>query len=83
MRKTVLCMIKIFWVRPSKPPPPYEQLLPLPAPVLRCFGTSLNDPTPHHLTYFMRMWKIKIFIMYVDMKKSLRIPQMTIGWKRG
>ena len=42
-------MIKIFWgagvVTPSKPPPPYEQLLPL--PVLRSFlERSLSDPPP-------------------------------------
>ena len=36
------CMIEIFRgagvVTPSKPPPPYEQLSPLPTPVFRCFG---------------------------------------------
>ena len=47
------CMIKISWgagvVTPSNSPPPYEHLLPLPTPVLRCFW---KDPlmTPHHLT---------------------------------
>ena len=46
------CIIKTFReggvVTPSKPPPPYEQLLPLP-PVLRCFW---KNPlmTPHHPT---------------------------------
>ena len=46
------CMIKIFWgagvVTPSKPPPPYEQLLPLPTPYFKMFlERSLNDPPPH------------------------------------
>ena len=45
------CMIKIFWgagvVTPSKPPPPYEQLLPLPTPCFKMFlERSLNDPHP-------------------------------------
>ena len=49
-------MIKIFRgagvVTPSKPPPPYEQLLPLPTPYFKMFlERSLNDPpTPHHPT---------------------------------
>ena len=42
-------MIKIFRgagvVTPSKPPPPYEQLLPLPTPCFKMFlERSLNDP---------------------------------------
>ena len=38
-------------VTPSKPPPPYEQLLPLPTPCFKMFlERSLNDPTPHHPT---------------------------------
>ena len=44
-------MIKIFQgagvVTPSKPPPPYEQLLPLPTPCFKMFlERSLNDPPP-------------------------------------
>ena len=44
-------MIKIFWgagvVTPSKSPPPYEQLLPLPNPCFKTFmERSLNDPPP-------------------------------------
>ena len=44
-------MIKIFWgawvVTLSKPPPPYEQLLPLPTPCFKMFlERSLNDPPP-------------------------------------
>ena len=45
-------MIKIFRggagvVTPSKPPPPYEQLLPLPIPYFKMFlERSLNDPPP-------------------------------------
>ena len=49
------CTIKIFRgagvVIPSKPPPPYEQLLPLPTPYFKKFlERSLSDPhppTPH------------------------------------
>ena len=34
-------------VTPSKPPPPYEQLLPLPTPCFKMFlERSLNDPPP-------------------------------------
>ena len=51
------CMIKIFWglagvVTPSKPPPHYEQLSPLPTPCFKTFlERSLNDPpTTHHAT---------------------------------
>ena len=49
------CMIKIFRgarvVTRSKPPPPYEQLLPLPTPCFKMFlERSLNDPHPHHPT---------------------------------
>ena len=34
-------------VTPSKPPPPYEQLLPLPTPCFKIFlERSLNDPHP-------------------------------------
>ena len=46
------CMIKIFRggagvVTPSKPPPPYEQLLPLPTPYFKMFlERSLNDSPP-------------------------------------
>ena len=44
-------MIKIFRgagvVTPSKPPPPYEQLLLLPTPCFKMFlERSLNDPPP-------------------------------------
>ena len=44
-------MIKIFQgagvVTPSKPPPPYKQLLPLPTPCFKMFlERSLNDPPP-------------------------------------
>ena len=47
----IWCMIKIFRggkvVTPSKPPPPYEQLLPLPTPCFKKFlERSLNDPHP-------------------------------------
>ena len=36
-------------VTPSKPPPPYEQLLPLPTPYFKKFlERSLNDPPPPH-----------------------------------
>ena len=36
---------------PSKPPPPYEQLLPLPTPCFKMFlERSLNAPHPHHPT---------------------------------
>ena len=51
-----LCMIKIFGegegvMTPSKPSPPYEQLLPLPTPCSEIFlERSLNDPHPHHPT---------------------------------
>ena len=35
-------------VTPSKPPPPYEQLFPLPTPYFKKFlERSLNDPHPH------------------------------------
>ena len=49
------CMIKIFWgagvVTPSKPPHPYEQLLPLPTPYFKMFlERSLNDPHPQNQT---------------------------------
>ena len=51
IRKSSWCMIKIFWgagvVTPSKPPPPYEQLLPLPTLYFKMFlERSLNDPPP-------------------------------------
>ena len=52
-----MCMIKIFWggagvVTPSKPPPPYEQLLPLPTPCFKMFlERSLNDPPPPHFKH--------------------------------
>ena len=50
------CMIKIFQgagvVTPSKPPPPYEQLLPLPTPCFKMFlERSLNDPPPPHFKH--------------------------------
>ena len=50
------CMIKIFRgagvVTPSKPPPPYEQLLPLPTPCFKMFlERSLNDPPPPHFKH--------------------------------
>ena len=49
-------MIKIFrgagMVTPSKPPPPYEQLLPLPTPCFKMFlERSLNDPPPPHFKH--------------------------------
>ena len=58
LRKYLLCvwLKSFFWggagvVTPSNPPPPYEQLLPLPSPCFKMFlETSLNDPTPHHPT---------------------------------
>ena len=51
--KIITCMIKIFQGGRGgdtfETPSPYEQLLPLPTPVLRCFW---KDPlmTPHHPT---------------------------------
>ena len=54
------CMIKIFrgagLVTPSKLPPslPYEQLLPLPTPVFRCFWKDplmTPHPTPPHFKH--------------------------------
>ena len=50
------CMIIIFWgdrvMTPSKPPPPYEQLLPLPTPYFKMFlERSLNDPPPPHFKH--------------------------------
>ena len=56
VQRVAWCMIKIFRGAgvgtPSKPPPPYEQLLPLPIPCFKKFlERSLNDPpTPHHPT---------------------------------
>ena len=55
---TAGCMIKISRagvVTHSKPPPPYEQLLPLPTPCFKMFlERSLNDPlTPHHPTSYI------------------------------
>ena len=49
-------MIKIFRgagvVTPSKPPPPYEQLLLLPTPYFKMFlERSLNDPPPPHFKH--------------------------------
>ena len=51
-----LCMIRIFRgavvVTPSKPPPPYKQLLPLPTPCFKMFlERSLNDPPPPHFKH--------------------------------
>ena len=57
MMCTAMCMIKIFrgWagvVTPSKPPPPYKQLLPLPTPYFKMFlERSLNDPPPPHFKH--------------------------------
>ena len=53
---TSSCMIKIFrgagMVTPSKPPPPYEQLLPLPTPYFKMFlERSLNDTPPPHFKH--------------------------------
>ena len=55
-RGRVKCIIKIFRVAgvvtPSKPPPPYEQLLPLPTPYFKMFlERSLNDPPPPHFKH--------------------------------
>ena len=49
-------MIKIFRgagvVTPSKPPPPYQQLLPLPTHCFKMFfERSLNDPPPPHFKH--------------------------------
>ena len=52
-------MIKVFGggggaevVTPSKPPPLYEQLLPLPTPYFKMFlEISLNDPPPPHFKH--------------------------------
>ena len=49
-------MIKIFGgagvVTPSKSPPPYEQLLPLPTPCFKMFlERSLNDPPAPHFKH--------------------------------
>ena len=39
-------------VTPSKPPPPYKQLLPLPTPCFKKFlERSLNDPPPPHFKH--------------------------------
>ena len=38
--------------RPRNPPPPYEQLLPLPTPCFNMFlEESLNDPPPPHVKH--------------------------------
>ena len=49
--KMYRCMIKIFWGGrdgdTTKTPSPYEQLLPIPTPILRCFWKDpLMTPTP-------------------------------------